>query len=99
MTELSLLIYLTDIASTVNGWAIGFGVAFGIVLLALFIIAMAALDFGDKVPYGKPTKDINFLVINKKASCNAAYYSPILKEFQIPVTNVTATIPRNFSRR
>lgn len=55
MTKLSLLIYLADVASTANGWAIGFGVAFGIALLALFIIAMPASDSGNNVPYGKRT--------------------------------------------
>ena len=55
MTKLSLLIYLADVASTANGWAIGFGVAFGVALLVLFIVAMAASDSGNKVPYGKKT--------------------------------------------
>ena len=55
MTKLSMLIYLADVASTANGWAIGFGVAFGVSLLVLFIIAMAASDSGDKIPYGKRT--------------------------------------------
>lgn len=55
MTKLSLLIYLADVANTANGWAIGFGVAFGVSLLVLFIVAMAASDSGNKVPYGKRT--------------------------------------------
>ena len=55
MTKLSLLIYLADVANTANGWAIGFGVAFGVALLVLFIVAMAASDSGNKVPYGKRT--------------------------------------------
>lgn len=55
MSKLSLLIYLADVSSTANGWAIGFGVAFGVSLLILFIIAMAASDSGHKIPYGKRT--------------------------------------------
>ena len=35
----------------------------------------------------KPTEDIKFLVINEKGFMQCCYYSPILKEFQIPVTH------------
>ena len=55
MTKLSLLIYLADVASTANGWAIGFGVCFGVVLVVLGIIALAASESHDKIPYGKKT--------------------------------------------
>jgi hypothetical protein len=40
-----------------------------------------------KFPDEKPTKDIKFLVINEKGFMQCCYYSPILKEFQIPVTH------------
>ena len=40
-----------------------------------------------KFPEEKPTKDIKFLVINKKGFLQCSYYSPILHEFQIPVTH------------
>lgn len=55
MTKLSLLIYLADVASTANGWAIGFGVLFGIVLIVLGIVALCLANDGCKVPYGKKT--------------------------------------------
>lgn len=55
MTKLSLLIYLADVASTANGWAIGFGVCFGVVLVVLGIIALAAIESHDEIPYGKKT--------------------------------------------
>lgn len=35
----------------------------------------------------KPTEDIKFLVINEKGFMQCCYYSPILHEFQIPVTH------------
>jgi len=40
-----------------------------------------------KFPDEKPTEDIKFLVINEKGMLQCCYYSPILKEFQIPVTH------------
>lgn len=40
-----------------------------------------------KFPDEKPTEDIKFLVINEKGFMQCCYYSPILKEFQIPVTH------------
>lgn len=40
-----------------------------------------------KFPDEKPTKDIKFLVINEKGFLQCCYYSPILHEFQIPVTH------------
>ena len=40
-----------------------------------------------KFPDEKPTEDIKFLVINEKGMFQCCYYSPILKEFQIPVTH------------
>lgn len=40
-----------------------------------------------KFPDEKPTKDIKFLVINEKGFMQCCYYSPILHEFQIPVTH------------
>ena len=40
-----------------------------------------------KFPDEKPTEDIKFLVINEKGFIQCCYYSPILKEFQIPVTH------------
>lgn len=55
MAKLSLLIYLADVASTANGWAIGFGVVFGIVLAVLGIVAFCLASDGAKVPYGKKT--------------------------------------------
>ena len=35
----------------------------------------------------KPSEDIKFLVINEKGFIQCCYYSPILHEFQIPVTH------------
>ena len=40
-----------------------------------------------KFPDEKPTEDIKFLVINEKGFMQCCYYSPILHEFQIPVTH------------
>ena len=40
-----------------------------------------------KFPDEKPTEDIKFLVINEKGMLQCCYYSPILEEFQIPVTH------------
>lgn len=40
-----------------------------------------------KFPDEKPTEDIKFLVINEKGFIQCCYYSPILHEFQIPVTH------------
>lgn len=55
MAKLSLLIYLADVANTANGWAIGFGALFGIILVILGCVAGVAMDQGEKVPYGKKT--------------------------------------------
>lgn len=40
-----------------------------------------------KFPDEKPTEDIKFIVINEKGFMQCCYYSPILHEFQIPVTH------------
>lgn len=40
-----------------------------------------------KFPDEKPTENIKFLVINEKDFMQCCYYSPILHEFQIPVTH------------
>ena len=40
-----------------------------------------------KFPDEKPTEDIKFIVINEKGFIQCCYYSPILHEFQIPVTH------------
>ena len=40
-----------------------------------------------KFPDEMPTEDIKFLVINEKGMFQCCYYSPIHKEFQIPVTH------------
>lgn len=40
-----------------------------------------------KFPDEKPTEDKKFLIINEKGFMQCCYYSPILKEFQIPVTH------------
>jgi hypothetical protein len=34
----------------------------------------------------KPKEDTKFIVVNEKGFIQCCYYSPILKEFQIPVT-------------
>lgn len=40
-----------------------------------------------KFPDEKPTEDIKFIVIDEKGFMQCCYYSPILHEFQIPVTH------------
>ena len=40
-----------------------------------------------KFPDEKPTENIKFLVINENGFMKCCYYSPILHEFQIPVTH------------
>ena len=40
-----------------------------------------------KFPDEKPKEDTKFLVINEKGFMQCCYYSPILHEFQIPVTH------------
>jgi hypothetical protein len=39
-----------------------------------------------KFPDEKPNEDTKFIVVNEKGFIQCCYYSPILKEFQIPVT-------------
>lgn len=70
MTKLSLLIYLADVASTANGWAIGFGVCFGVVLVVLGIIALAASESHDKIPYGEKTLLVTTLLFMVSISCS-----------------------------
>lgn len=77
MTKLSFLIYLADVASTANGWAVGFGVVFGIILIILAVIAIAATEENEKVPYGKKT--ILFVTISFMISIGSSVLLPSQK--------------------
>lgn len=55
--------------------------------LLMEIVRLKEAQRWRKFPDEKPTEDIKFLVINEKGFIQCCYYSPILKEFQIPVTH------------
>lgn len=77
MTKLSFLIYLADVASTANGWAVGFGIVFGNILIILAIVAIAATEENDKIPYGK--KPVFFVTISFMLSIGASVLIPSQK--------------------